>query len=202
MKKLASVLLVCALTVSSFSSSTAQNTMGRWSLGIRGGGNLWLNDFEKHKIGPGGDLVLNYGFSPYFSLGVLTGLDVLKGEQPPASEHKSFYYMRMNSVPAALIGTVHLFPRKIFTSYIYAGGGYMGYQRFTDNGTKVDNGLIPSFVVMGGLGFEYFVSSGTSLVLDLGYRNIDKKLDAINSSNIDGVVTARVGLNFYFGSSD
>ena len=31
--------------------AAAQNTMGRWSLGFRGGSNIWFNDYETKKYG-------------------------------------------------------------------------------------------------------------------------------------------------------
>lgn len=184
--------------------AAAQNTMGRWSLGFRGGSNIWFNDYETKKYGAGGDVVLKYGISPYFSLGLLSGFEVLKTEQPPAINNLPFFYLRMQSIPASLIAMVHLFPKKTFTSYIYAGGGAMWYRRAVNNGIPhPDNSFRSSYIAMAGLGFEYFMSSRTSLVLDGGFRNIDKeKLDEINSSTLRGYLTAKLGMNFYIGSSD
>ena len=197
------VLLVASCLFLSREAS-AQNTMGRWSLGIRGGSNIWLNDYETKKFGVGGDLLLKYGFTPSFSLGLLTGFEVLKTQQPPTNANLPFVYLRMQTIPASLIAMVHLFPKKIFTSYIYAGGGAMMYRRAVDNNTPhPDNSFRSSYIAMAGLGFEFFVSRGTSLVLDGGYRNIDKeKLDDVLSSTIRGYVAAKLGVNFYLGSSD
>jgi outer membrane protein OmpA-like peptidoglycan-associated protein len=204
MNKFVAFLLLSSLIFPLTREASAQNTMGRWSLGVRGGSNIWLNNYEKTKFGIGGDVLLKYGFTPSFSMGILTGFEVLKAQHPPSVDSLRFDYMRMNAIPVALIAMVHLFPRKMFTSYLYAGGGLMEYQRAIDaNIPHPDTKFRSSYVAMAGLGLECFVSSGTSMVLDLGYRNIDKvKLDDDPSSSMRGFVTAKLGFNFYLGSSD
>ena len=44
-----------------------QNTEGRWTIGVRGGGNVWFNDLSDVKVGPGGELEIGYEF-PNLSL--------------------------------------------------------------------------------------------------------------------------------------
>ena len=204
MNKPLCILLVAATSLFVCRQAAAQNTMGRWSLGVRGGSNIWLNDYDTKKYGVGGDVLLKYGISPYFSMGLLTGFEVLKTQQPPATANLNFFYLRMQTIPASLIAMVHLFPKKLFTSYIYAGGGPMFYRRAVDNNIPhPDNMFRSSYVAMGGIGLEYFFRPGTSIGLDAGYRNIDKeKLDDVLSSTVRGFVTVKLGMNFYLGSSD
>ncbi len=203
MRTKALLLALVVLGIVPLRETAAQNTAGRWALSLRGGVNLWLNDFEKLKVGPGGDLVLRYGFSRYFSLGLMSGYEVLKAKQPPATANLGIDYLRMNVIPAALLGYLHLFPQKIFTSYLYAGGGMIGYQRYADNGEAFgETKMKGSFLVAGGLGFAYFAGRKLSIDLDLGYRNIDKKLDGIFSDVVDGYVTGKLGVTFYLGSAD
>jgi outer membrane protein OmpA-like peptidoglycan-associated protein len=202
MKRLTLCFALLLLAALPLREASAQNTQGRWSLGLRGGPNMWLNDFETRKIGVGGDLVVKYGLSRYFSLGVMGGYEILKTEKPPTSYSLPFFYMRMNAIPYALVGFLHLFPQKIFSSYLYAGGGMISFKRYVNDGTEYDTKFYSSYLVTGGLGFEYFASRRTSIVLDLGYRNFDKKLDLISSSSMDGYVTAKLGIQFYLGSSD
>jgi outer membrane protein OmpA-like peptidoglycan-associated protein len=203
MRTKALLLALVVLGMVPLRETAAQNTAGRWALSLRGGANLWINDFEKMKVGAGGDVALRYGLSRYFSLGLMSGYEVLKSEQPPATANLGIGYLRMNLIPAAIVGYLHLFPQKVFTSYLYAGGGVIGYQRFSDGGTAFgESKMKMSFLGAGGLGLNYFASRKMSIDLDLGYRNIDKTLDGINSDVIDGYVTGKLGLTFYLGSGD
>ncbi|MGA9118649.1 MAG: hypothetical protein WB699_04735, partial [Bacteroidota bacterium] len=64
----------------------AQSAAGLWSLGVRGGGTLWLSKYDQKKIGPGGELLLRYNTVYRFSLGLSAGFEELKaGSDQPLS---------------------------------------------------------------------------------------------------------------------
>ena len=182
----------------------AQLSAGRWALGLHGGANYWITDYNTLKIGPGGDLFLRYGLHKYFSLGIMGGYEVLKTEQTTALEAGAFRgYMRVTAIPAALVGYIHLYPRRSFSPYLYIGGGAMMYQRGTEGGAyPLDGKWRYSYFVPVGLGFESFASSGVAFDLSVGGANVGNWIDARKTKAINGYLTAKAGLNFYFGSSD
>jgi outer membrane protein OmpA-like peptidoglycan-associated protein len=203
MKQLAIVLLLLGHFVA-WESSLAQNTQGRWSLGFHGGVNQWYDDFNTRKVGPGGEIMLRYGLSRVFSLGLTGGYEVLKSSQrPPFSFFPSSDYIRLDAIPVALVGWFHLAPGKLFSPYLYVGGGAMMYKR--KDGSK---NFVPSdkylntILVPMGIGFEAFVSRKTSLVLDLGFRVTDDKTETIESNARDSWAAVKAGLNIYLGSGD
>src|SRR5260221_14174105 len=77
-------------------SGFAQNTAGRWVLGFRGGGNMWINDYSDVLVGPGGEFMLRYGITPGFSAGILAGYEELKSEQKSPNTGQVSDYLKLN----------------------------------------------------------------------------------------------------------
>ena len=174
-------------------------TVDRWSLGVRGGVNVWLNSYETKKISGGGEILVKYGFSPYVSAGLLAGFDALQAQNPPRSYGLSFNYLEMNTFPVAVIGVVHPLPGKRFTTYLYAGGGTLIFQRTIQGGTPYpDKKFHFTYLALAGVGLEYFTRSPLSVIADLGVWWIDKNLDDIPTTALRVCPTLRLGTNFYF----
>jgi len=196
-----SLLVLSLMTVSE--RALAQNTEGRWSLGFRGGANMWVNDFNKRIVGPGGELMLRYGVARIFSLGLIAGYEELKSQQRPQFANLSYNYLKLHAVPAALIGWFHFAPGKTFNPYFYFGAGGMFYKRLDgDKNYIVKDEIRPTILVPVGVGFEAFTSRRVSIALDLGYRIVDDLTDNWKHNLPDTYPTAKAGLNFYFGRSD
>ena len=180
----------------------AQTTEGKWSLGLRGGGNMWFNDFSERKIGLEGELQLRYGVSRSFSLGIAAGYAELKALQSPKFSTFQDDYLKLEAFPAALIGWFYLAPGRSFSPYVYVGGGAMFYKRKNGLKSPVPNDdMNTSMMIPVGIGFESFASKNVSIGLDLGYRLLDDWTDYRKHSFSDSYASARVGLNFYMGSS-
>jgi outer membrane protein OmpA-like peptidoglycan-associated protein len=181
----------------------AQNNTGRWSIGFHGGGNYWITDYEQLKIGAGGEAFLRYGLHRYFSLGIVGGYEVQKTAQPKPQNPGSFSgYMRLSSIPVALMGYIHLYPRRSFSPYIYIGAGALFYQRGPGNTYPTDDKWRISYLVPVGLGFETHVARDVTFDVSAGFANEGNWIDARKSGTINGYLTAKAGVNFYFGSSD
>lgn len=182
-------------------SGFAQNTEGRWVIGFHGGGNLWMNDYDKKLVGPGGEIMLRYGISRAFSAGLLAGYEELKSENE--SPFSGQPYLKLHAIPASATLWVHFASGEPVNPYVYAGFGAMIYKRLTGGGVYVpDSRFQTSVLVPVGVGLEIFASKNTSFLVDLGYRVTDDYPDALKSGKIGGYATAKVGLNLYFGSSD
>lgn len=194
-----SVLLV-SVVLTPFDSSFAQDTKERWVLGIHGGGNLWMNDYNKRVVGDGGDLTLRYGLTRAFSLGLVTGFEELKSKQNPVLDGVN--YVKLLAFPASLVGWIHFAPEKPFNPHLYFGIGGMLYKR-TTRGTAgvVNEQSKTSLNVPVGIGLDVFTSHDFSLALDLGYRFLDSYTDGRKTGKPDGYATAKLGVNFYFGTS-
>jgi len=181
-------------------SGFAQSTEGRWVLGFQAGGNVWINDYNKALIGSGGDLMLRYGVSEMFSAGFLAGYEELKSEQSPIPGGPS--YLKAHAIPASGVIWVHFGSGSIINPYVYAGIGAMIYKTLDWNGVYYPNSEYQSSIHLPfGVGLEYFPSKNVSIVGDVGYRITDDYPDALKMGDLDGYVTARLGVNLYLGTS-
>ena len=200
MKKTLNGLLVLLCVVCFTTVLKAQNIEGKWSIGLRGGANMWINDLNERKIGHDGEFQLRYGVSRWFSLGVAGGYSELKSRQSPKFPTFQDDYLKLEAIPAALVGWFHLAPGKMFSPYLYIGGGAMIYTRKNGVGAAVpNNDKVTTFMIPVGIGFEAFASKSVSLGLDVGYRLFDDKTDYRKHKFSDGAATARAGINLYFG---
>lgn len=194
------------LLASSFfapANSVAQSTAGRWSIGIHGGGNLWVNDMNKRKVGEGGEAYIRYGMSPYFSLGLQGGYEELKAFQNP-----KFFpelpndYVKLRATQGSLVGWIHLAPGRSFAPYLYVGGGIMAYKRTNILAHFPANKYYTSFHIPVGVGFEAFIGQHTSFVMEASGRLLNDLTENYKFKSPDWYGSVKAGLNFYFGSSD
>ena len=206
MKRLFTTLVLLALFVPFIH---AQNIDGKWGLGVRGGGNWWINDYNKRKVGPGGELLLRYGVSRRASLGLVAGYEVLKSGQEPANQI-GFPYpdVKAEAITGSLVALYHFAPGSKVDPYAYAGVGGMMYKRkgsggvsFPASDTKLKNSLHIPF----GLGLDAFLSKTVAFNLDAGFRVLDEWTDyrvgTDPGNTVDSYPTAKAGFNFFFGRS-
>ncbi len=195
-------ILIAALLFVICAGGSAQPTDGRWSLSILGGGNYWLNDASTKKIGAGGDMMLRYGFTPEFSLGVMAGYHVLKTEQTPGIGLASGYFTAQ-SIPMALGGVFHLNPKGGFNPYVYIGAGGQLYRRRDWQGNPIaSEGMQGGFLFPAGAGFDAFLGRNMAFTMNLGYRLLEDKVDYIANDKINGNLAAMAGFTFFLGSSE
>ncbi len=189
------------------SPAPAQHLQGRWSLSVEGGINYWVADYDKLKTGPGGQVVVRFGFSKFVGIGLAGGYEVLKTSNSmdfgPGTLHG---YMKVDGIPVSLLLYVHFLPKGSFNPYLYAGGGMFMYRRSGFSGSPavypVDGLWRASGIVPVGLGFEAFTSSRVAIDLNAGFDVLNKSVDARPASPLKGFATAKIGLTFYLNSSD
>jgi outer membrane protein OmpA-like peptidoglycan-associated protein len=191
------LLILCALT------TTAQTREGRWMLGVQGGVHTLFSDFDTRKPDLGGEVLLRYGLSEQFSLGVLTGYNDIYAENSFLFPNTKYYGLDMHTIPATLIGWLHFTPMKDVSPYLYVGAGIaaMKKQDGISNYDWQTYGLFPA-----GVGVEILLNSQITLGVDLGMRvfassNVPRQEAAGEEQDWwpDAYGTARVGLNVYFG---
>ena len=56
------------------------NRYGRWSAGVQGGGNMWINDFDTKDFTAGGNIFIRYALTRVISLGAIGGYDVIQSK--------------------------------------------------------------------------------------------------------------------------
>jgi outer membrane protein OmpA-like peptidoglycan-associated protein len=193
------------LLLFAYQIAPAQNTDGRITLGFRGGANMWFNDYNDRKIGPGGDIVFRYGFSRAFSLGLMGGYEQLKVEQKQLDGQRTQGYMKVDGIPISLVAWFNLSPGSRVAPFLYVGVGGMMYKRQNGQGIYVpEDKWYKTMHIPVGFALEAFASSSVSIVVDVGYRFMDEWTDnlKIEGSMPDGYATAKAGLHFYLGSSD
>ena len=197
--------LVTLLVVLVASAGFGQNLDGKTALGFHGGGNVWFNEYHKTTFGPGAEMMLRYGISKGWSIGLTAGWELLKvkdEDTPPANTPN---YLKADGVPVSLILYFNLSPGSKVTPFIYAGAGAMGYWRRTFNNIYVpEKKMYTTIHVPVGFALDVFLSKNVSLAFDIGYRFMDDWTDdkSKESTMMDGYATAKAGLNFYFGTSD
>ena len=181
-------------------SGFAQDTRERWVFGIHGGGNIWFNDYNKRVVGEGGELMVRYGISRAFSVGFLTGYEELKSNQVPNSDDVA--YLKLRAIPGSVVGCIHLAPGRPFNPYLYFGVGAMIYKGVKILGPNVTEGPFRTSIhVPGGVGVEAFASKDVSIAADIGYRIVGDYTDGLKTGKPGIYAIAKVGVNFYFGTS-
>ncbi|HSQ76675.1 MAG TPA: hypothetical protein VLT13_14010, partial [Bacteroidota bacterium] len=108
------------------------NHYGRWSLGVQGGGNMWINDFDTQNFTGGGNAFLRYAFTRSFSLGIMGGWDQLDSKESAVSNgpvNLANGYMQDKGFSGNLVAWFHLNRGKPVAPYIYLGFGMMSYKR-------------------------------------------------------------------------
>lgn len=201
MKKhlMAIVVLIVVLPLTS-GVVFSQSRDGRWAFGIRGGANMWLSDFSKRSVTPGGEVLIRYGLTRYVSLGLRAGYDEFIARQELLTPYD---YLKLQALPASMGLWLHFSHGGKFSPYLYIGGGVLVYQRKDGNGNSVPDSKLRSAVIAPlGLGFEYMSSERLAFVLDLGFKFVDDNTDFAPSKSPDGLATAALGVNLYFGRSD
>ena len=176
------------------------DTKGRWAIGFHGGGNMWGDDYNKRLVGEGGDIMVRYGISREFSAGLLAGYEELKSNQDPPLNGVT--YLKLQAIPVSFVGWLHFAPEKPFNPYLYFGAGALIYKRQNGLDINLTGGQFKTSVLIPvGVGFEAFASRSISLVVDAGYRFLDNYTDGFKYGKLDGYATAKVGVNFYLGTS-
>lgn len=216
------VLLVLILLFTGFQISAPQalsqerpgsfNRLGRWSLGLHGGANIWMSDFDKLHPSGAGDLFLRYALSRYFSLGVLGGYDVLQAKSTesvrPAEFTAAETYIDTKGISGDVVAWLHFNAGRSVSPYLYAGVGVYRYHRHSPwNVPWPTDETIQTIHIPVGVGIEFAASQHMTIAIDLGARVLDDATDhwagaKHNMIGTDWYPTARAGLNFYFGSSD
>jgi outer membrane protein OmpA-like peptidoglycan-associated protein len=198
------VLYVLVLTSPSpTDQAIAQASVGPWSIGVQGGANVWMNDLNQRKVGPGAELLVRYRLSESFSLGVLAGYEELKTRQVPVLPGVNIDYLKLHAFPASLVGWVNLSPGNSVFPYIYAGGGAMIYKRKDGLGNFVpDSKALFSVHVPVGIGFEAFISRRASIALEVGARIISDDADTRSGRVVDSYAMIKGGARLYFGTTE
>lgn len=197
----------------------AFTTDERWSLGFHGGANLWINDLNTRRVGPGGDITFRYGFSKRFSVGIMTAYERLISIQYPAStgaeSPQRFDYVAAKTASADLVFWYHFPPTMEVRPFMYAGIGGAAYLRQDRSDNYIPEGkytVNSSVHVPVGFGFEIPTSKSVSFYIDFGGRFMDDYTDRWKGNSIidetsrpgvsDWYPTGKIGFNFYFGNKE
>jgi len=184
-------------------NARAQHTVGRWTLGVRGGINSFFTDFNESLIGPGFDATGRFGIARNFSVGATLGYEELKTHLDPNVLGLPYDYVKLHAFPLTVNGYYHAFPGNKFSPYFTAGIGLLMYERLDWKADGLpDKGIKVSVDVPVGLGMEYFLNSHLSLNAELGYRILDDKTETVTEGGFDSFATLKAGAHLYFGSSD
>jgi len=196
-----SILLLLWLHVAIVSNSFSQNAEGKVAFGIRSGANVYLNDFNVRKAGPGVELSIRRGFSRWLSIGATAGFEELKSSLDPNTLSLPYNYIKLDAFPISLALWFHLNPGGTISPFVYAGMGAMFFTRSDGTNFIPDDGFRPGINVPFGIGTEVFTSRNLSVVLDLGYRILTPNSELYNGGTADSYATAKAGVNLYLGTS-
>ena len=185
------------------SQATAQPTDAQWSIGVQGGVNVWMNDLNQRKVGPGLELFARYRLGESFSLGLMTGYEELKTKQEPLLPGMSFDYLKLHAFPTSIVGWVNLSPGRALFPYLYAGGGAMMYMGMDGLGNPApDSKTHVSVHVPVGVGVEGFVSPRVSIGMELGLRILSEDVETRKGDVLDSYAMLKGGARIYFGTTE
>jgi len=199
MKRLPAILTAALLSLCfACGSADAQYLVGRWAIGIDGGANYWITDYNEYKVGIGGQVVARYEIARYFGLGLVAGYEVLKTNQSTPLESGAYAsYIKMNAIPVSIVAFIHFYPRKMVNPYVYVGAGMMMYQRWGIGlDPPVDGAWHSSYIIPVGFGIESFINNDVSIDASVGFTNTSADVDA-RAGGFNGYATAKIGVNFY-----
>lgn len=207
MKKLCAILGSLILLFVAPDTSRSQETVGHWMLGLHGGTNFWISDFNQLKFAPAANLAARYGLGKYFSLGLNAGYGAAKTYQEPFLANLDYGYrlgyVKLNAFDASVRAFVHLAPGANINPYMYVGAGGYYFQRKGAGGKNLpDNNYRGSFLVPLGLGFDAFIDKTTSVSVDVGFQAFGDWTDFRRNKSSDGLLTSRVGINFFLGGGE
>ncbi len=211
------VLLLLALSLQE--NAFAQQTDGKMMIGLQGGPNVWISDFNKLQMSYGGDFLFGYGVSRSFTLALSGGYENLKTNQAPTLTDLDYGYwlgaIRLKAIPISFLGILHLSPGSNFDPYVYAGVGAFSFKRLaasevrlSDGSTLPSGSYLPdnkyrtSLMIPVGIGLEMFASKNFSFVADVGARSFGDWIDFRQNKSLDGMLTGKVGIHLYLGTSD
>jgi outer membrane protein OmpA-like peptidoglycan-associated protein len=190
------VLVFCAII------ANAQTREGRWMLGVQGGGQILLSDFDTRVFDFGEELVLRYGLSEHFSLGLLAGYNDINAENSFLFPNIKYKKLDLHTIPATLMGWLHFTPSKDVSPYLYVGAGIATMKK-QDEFYNWINGWQTYALFPAGVGAEIFLNPQLALGIDVGVRVFaNEDVERVETDKVDwpdAYGTARVGLNFYFG---
>jgi outer membrane protein OmpA-like peptidoglycan-associated protein len=198
---------------------------GKWSIGVRGGGNLWINDFDKRKVAGTGEVFVRYAFSRKFSLGIMGAYDALQANETPAGIFGAggagpippklttipiqYPYIEAKGVSGDLVAWYHFISDGKFSPYLYGGIGAYYYQRKLGPNQPIYPGNYKKTTVHipVGIGFDFMFSNNVGLNIDAGARVTDDLVDGWKGNvpgkttvgTVDWYGTGKAGLNFYLG---
>lgn len=174
--------------------------MQGWSLGLQGGVNLFMTDFNDRRVGPGFSASLRHRLSDAFALGVTAGYEELKAKQTPWPAGLRYDYVKLHALPVALQLWTSPWNGARLSPYLYAGAGALFFTREDGGRSVLDRARIhSSFVLPLGLGVELTPSGNTAFTLELGYRLGSDGLETLEGGSPDGYPTVKLGLTLPLG---
>ncbi len=182
---------------------------GRWSLSVRGGGNVWFNDFDRRRLAGAVEISARHAFTRTFSLGIVGSYNALQANQFELfpGTPLQFDYIETKGLSADIVGWYHFSSGGRFAPYIYAGVGAYQYKRKVSAGIPYpDDRKTTTLHIPLGFGAEVMFSRHVGVIVDFGVRIMDDNTDFWRGEGSGGLVdfyaTGKTGLVLYFGASD
>ena len=187
------------------------NRYGRWTLGVQGAGNMWINDFSTNTISGGADVTLRYGLTRHFSLGIMGGYDALQSDHSgnivPADYALKHGYLEAKGFNADVLAWYHFTYGERVSPYVYLGVGGFFYKRKVEGEVYwPENTTYSSIHIPLGVGLEVAASKHVAFTVEVGARILDNwsENNITTGKNVlgtDWYPTARLGISFSLGGS-
>ena len=188
----AAVLLLATLTI-------ADETAGKFGIGVKGGITSYMGDVDGSQIGYTFGITANWWLSDYFGL-------VLEYNKPTISAEKGDDYFKNEMTAMGLMARVKFAPSLAINPYVTAGVLGFDNKPVNKNGNLLPNGANgqykkQSLAIPFGIGAEYFITELISINVEALYNHTTTDwLDDIKGGDSnDGWLSGTVGLVFNFG---
>lgn len=181
---------------------------GPWSVGIRGGMNLWLDDRNTRKVSGGLEFTARYALTRSLSVGVLGSYVALQSAQTDLypGTPLGYDYMEAKGTSFDLVAWYHFAAGGKAIPYVYAGLGGYWFKRKVTNGIPYPADITYSTIdiPLGG-GLEVMFSKTVGFNIDGGIHIMNDMTDNWKGDPPTGLMdmfmTGKAGFIFYVGTS-
>lgn len=188
-----------------------QMRSNKFGVGLSGSYFMLQSDFSTAKPSLGGGVDLSYSVTEYFSIRTSMGVGLLEAKTLKSGTTTLASSMQTSLIFGNLYLTADLSPNGEFNPFVFAGGSGVYFDSRATvagvSGTILRNGSVGKRMkatVVGGVGFDYFVSEFLSFTVagEMGLPYSDLIDGYLGGSKKDSYQRISLGVKYYFFDQD
>jgi outer membrane protein OmpA-like peptidoglycan-associated protein len=199
------LMVITVLLAAAFFPAVAQLDPGKFDIGLYGSAVKLIGDsVDQSNVSPWGGIRIGYTITPVLTVTLNGGygwVRPMEWTKDGIAKHFSVYpntNYKTTLIPILADLKFNFNPASKLNPYLTVGGGVLLWDLMNGD---VSGGQQNNPMVDGGIGLEWFMSEAIGLDVSGHYQHLfNQSLDMSGYGDVqNGVVEARLGLNFYFG---